>query len=143
MKTTIKTSVVEADVPLLLGLDYQKRWGMIMDIANKTIHICAVCRKFKKTRPQPKVALSKANSCNEVVSLDLKEWRSVRKQMLYCCDQFSGYLVGQVIPNKKPETVWKALDKRWIPKKGFFSSVQEFPHDEICGETRYHILPHG
>ena len=36
---------------------------------------CCICKKFRKTRPCPKVALSKANTINEVVSLDLKEKR--------------------------------------------------------------------
>ena len=34
---------------------------------------CTICNQFRKTRPQPKVALAKANTSNEVVSLDLKE----------------------------------------------------------------------
>ena len=34
---------------------------------------CNICKQFRKTRPRPTVALSKANTSNEVVSLDLKE----------------------------------------------------------------------
>ena len=93
----------------------------------EVVECCAICRKFKKSRPRPKVALAKANSVNEVVSLDLKEWRSEARHILYCCDKFSGYLVGKVIKDKKPETVWKALDTKWILEgpgiltRGFFS----------------------
>ena len=32
LKTVIYVAVVEADVPLLLGLDYQEKWGIVMDV---------------------------------------------------------------------------------------------------------------
>ena len=31
LKTTLETSVVDANIPLLLGTDYLKKWGVIMD----------------------------------------------------------------------------------------------------------------
>ena len=39
LKDKIKVSVVDTDVPLLLGLDYQKRWGMVIDVGKSKIHI--------------------------------------------------------------------------------------------------------
>ena len=30
---------MDTDVPLLLGLDYQKRWGMVIDVGKSKIHI--------------------------------------------------------------------------------------------------------
>lgn len=217
LKTTIKVSVVNADIPLLLGLDYQRLWGIVMDIANRTLYIkatketfsikgtrtnhwtlpiqkhnilqqahklvlyadildmensnlwkhikkvhknlahksekqllllfnmagksdirlrkiirevvekCDVCNKFKKTPPRPKVAMAKATSPNEVVSLDLKEQRKEGKHILYCVDEFSGYIIAEVIPNKKPDTILEAFNRRWIkegpgiPSHGIFS----------------------
>ena len=47
MITTIKVSVVQADVPLLLGTDYQEKWGIIMDIAKKELHIKKSNETFK------------------------------------------------------------------------------------------------
>ena len=41
----IRVSVVDADIPLLLGLDYQEKWGMIIDIGRKEIKI----RKSQET----------------------------------------------------------------------------------------------
>ena len=216
LKELIKVSVVDADIPLLLGLDYQTKWGMVMDIGEKNIFIkksnqsfkiqpssshwtlpvqsntlhkqaknlvfnvnlldmnesklrkhvkkvhknlshkteeqlvklfqmagkdttkvrniikhvvetCNICRRFKKTPPRPKVAMPKAFTINEVVSVDLKERRDLKKQILYMCDEFSGYMVAEVLNNKLPETVIKAFDKRWvregpgIPDKGIFA----------------------
>ena len=216
LKDKIKVSVVETNVPLLIGLDYQKKWGMIIDIGRNEIHIrksdetfkisgkeshwtlpiqqeslharaknlvfhvdieslsdlklrkhivkvhknlahkseeqlvklfkmagkdsknikkvikdvvdtCSICKRFKKTPPRPRVAMPKALSTNEVVSLDLKERRDYKKEILYMCDEFSGFLVAEVIHNKNPETVMKAFNKRWvregpgIPSKGIFA----------------------
>ena len=42
-------------------------------------------------------------------------------------DEFSGYIVAEVINSKEPETIFKSFDKRWveqgpgIPKEGIFS----------------------
>ena len=43
LKDTIKVSVVEANIPLLIGLDCQKRWGMVIDVDKDTIY-------FKKSK---------------------------------------------------------------------------------------------
>ena len=45
LKEMIKVSVVDANIPLLLGLDYQKKWGMIIDLGKDEIYI----RKSKET----------------------------------------------------------------------------------------------
>ena len=43
------------------------------------------------------------------------------------CDEFSGYMAAEVLPNKDPENVMKAFNKRWvregpgIPSKGVFA----------------------
>ena len=216
LKDRIKVSVVETNVPLLIGLDYQRKWGMIIDVGRNEIYIrksgetfhisekenhwtlpiqeeslhvrarnlvfhvnlddlcdrklrkhivkvhknlahkseeqlvklfkmaekdtkgirkvikdvvdtCTICKRFKKTPARPKVAMPKAFSTNEVVSLDLKERRDFKKEILYMCDEFSGFLVAEVIDNKNPETVMKAFNKRWvrqgpgIPSRGIFA----------------------
>ena len=215
-KDKIKVSVVDADIPLLLGLDYQEKWGMIIDLGKKEITIrksneklkinpnskhwtlpiqdtelhtrarnlvfnvncyeygdlnlrkhitkvhknlshksedqmlklykmagkdtkriratiknvvstCNICNRFRKTPARPKVALAKANTTNEVVSVDLKVLVNMKKNILYMCDEFSGFMAAKVINDKEPETVIKAFDKKWIkegpgiPSKGIFA----------------------
>ena len=195
LKTVIWVAVVEADIPLLLGLDYQEKWGIVMDVQEGTLRIkatgetfkvktkrtnhwklklqqkslheeatnlvlnvkiedmgrndlkkhvikvhrnlghkskkqllllfkmadqdgsrtkeivdkvteeCEICRKYKKTPPRPKIAMAKATTANEVISLDLKEFNSEGKYVLYMVDEFSSYIKGKVINNKKPETI--------------------------------------
>ena len=218
LKTTIETSVVDVNIPLLLGMDYLKKWGVVIDTGKEQLHIrkskesfnidtkksnhwklpiqngrtmhkqahrlvlnvelcdlserelrkhivkthknlahkseghmtklfqmagkantmirrvikdvcdsCNICNQFRMTRPRPTIALSKANTSNKVVSLDLKEKRQQNRQILYCVDEFSGYIKAAVLKNKEPETVLKALTRIWvregpgIPSKGWFS----------------------
>ena len=47
LSEVIKVSVVEANIPLLLGLDYQEKWGMVIDIGKKNIHIRKTGENFK------------------------------------------------------------------------------------------------
>ena len=69
----------------------------------------------------------KATTANQVVSLDLKEVRKEKKHILYCVDEFPGYIIAEVVKNKEPETIFKAFDRKWveqgpgIPKDGIFS----------------------
>ena len=40
-------SVVETNVPLLIGLDYQRKWGMVIDVGRNEIHIRKSDQTFK------------------------------------------------------------------------------------------------
>ena len=96
-------------------------------VIKEVVDTCQICRKLRKTPQRPKVAMSKASTINQVVSLDLKEVRKEKKHILYCVNEFSGYIVAEVIKNKEPETIFKSFDRRWvhqglgIPKEGIFS----------------------
>ena len=99
---------------------------------------CNICLRFKKTPPRPRVALPKALTTNEVVSVDLKERRNLKKQILYICDEFSGYMAAVVLNNKLPENVIKAFHKAWvregpgIPARGVFAdNGGEFKNPEM------------
>ena len=61
MSEIIKVSVVEANIPLLLGLDYQEQWGMIIDIGKRNIHIRKSGENFKIKRIKNE-ALDSSNS---------------------------------------------------------------------------------
>ena len=238
---SINVSVIDADIPLLLGADYQIKWGMVVDVENNEIflretnqyekikrsksghwklkiqgkktwvqeaenlvmyvdiksledyklrkHIqrvhknlchrsegqmlklfllagkldsrtrttikdvvqtCNICNMFKKTPPRPRVAMPKAETTNEVVSMDLKERRQEGKHILYIMDEFSSWMAAKVIKDKKPETIMKYFDKKWIqegpgiPTKGVFSdNGGEFRNDalkEMAGKLGLRIF---
>ena len=81
----------------------------VIKTIKEVVETCDICRKFKKTPPRPKVAMPKASTTNEVVSMDLKEKRQQGKHIWYAVCEFSGYMMGQVIPNKEPETIMNSF----------------------------------
>ena len=46
-KTTIETSVVDVNIPLILGMDYLKRWGIVIDTGKDELHIRMARKTFK------------------------------------------------------------------------------------------------
>ena len=50
LKDKIKVSVVEANIPLLLGLEYQMEWGMVIDLGKQEIYIRKSKDRFKKEK---------------------------------------------------------------------------------------------
>ena len=93
----------------------------------EVVRECPTCRKFSKTRDLPKVGMRKASDINEVVSLDLKEMKKYGKHILFMVCEYSKYIRGEVIDNKEPETIIKAIENNWVhkgpgyPRRGFFS----------------------
>jgi len=76
-----------------------------------------------------KTALPKATGFNQVVSLDLK-FHGDSTYILWAVDEATKLIRGEVIHDKTPETMMKALDDIWItgrglgpgiPERGFFS----------------------
>ena len=57
---------------------------------------------------KPKVALPKATSFNEIVTLDLKQFGS--KYVSWCIDAFTRFVPGKLLNNKKAETVVNAIN---------------------------------
>ena len=69
---------------------------------------------------------------NDVASNDLKKFKksgSKEIAILYLHYEFSKLIKGKVIENKKPDTIIKALESKWIvgggigpghPSRGFF-----------------------
>ena len=102
---------------------------LIMDFLDK----CEVCRRYRRTPSRPKVGLPKAADINEVVSIDLKILKKSGKKevaILYLHDEFSKLIRGQVVNDKKADTIIKAIENKWIivwgigpghPTRGFFS----------------------
>ena len=111
----------------------------------KFLDQCKVCKRYKKTPPRPKVGLPKAKDVNDVVSMDLKIVKKSGKSevaILYLHDEFSKLIKGQVINDKKAETIIKGIESKWIigggagpghPSRGFFSdNGGEFLNDDLA-----------
>ena len=85
-------------------------------ILNKLYNSCLVCLKNKPTPVKPKVSLPMAQDFNQTVCLDLKIWPSKNVIILYIIDAYTRFQQAHIIPDKKAETIVKALVDNWILK---------------------------
>ena len=68
-KTTIETSVIDANIPLLLGMDYLKKWGVVIDTGKDKIQI-------RKSKESFRIDPSKSNHWK----LPIQNGRTLHKQ---------------------------------------------------------------
>ena len=82
---------------------------------------CETCIKNEKFRSRPVVAMPLANRFNEVLALDLKEWKlavSGKLWIFHMIDEFSRFSAAVLITDKSAETIVKAITKIWILRFG-------------------------
>ena len=80
--------------------------------ARLVVERCKICKKNKRSRSRPSVALPKVVDFNQIVTYDLKKWGP--KQILWMICSFTRFLKGVVWDNKEGPTVIKALHSEWI-----------------------------
>ena len=62
----------------------------IIKLIKQVVKDCKICQKFGRSMVKPKVALPKATSFNEIVTLDLKQFGD--KYVLWCIDAFTRFV---------------------------------------------------
>ena len=67
---------------------------------------------------KPKVGLPVSRKYNQCVSLDLRERRQNKCYILYVIDTFSRLTRAQIIKNKEPMTIVKAVMDIWVLGRG-------------------------
>ena len=72
---------------------------------------CKICQKFGRSMVMPKVALPRATSFNEIVTLDLKQFGN--KYVLWCIDTFTRFVHEKLLSNKKAEMIVNVINKSW------------------------------
>ena len=61
-------------------------------LIKQVVRDCKICQKFGRSMVKPKVALPKASSFNEIVTLDLKQFGG--KYVLWCIDARTSLFKG-------------------------------------------------
>ena len=82
--------------------------GTINTIKN-VVKECKICKKFGKSMIKPKVVLPKAESFNEIVTLDLKQFGN--KYVLWGIDAFTRFVQGKLLNNKKADAIVNAINE--------------------------------
>ena len=106
----------------------------INNIIQEVTNTCEICQKFKKPPSRPVVAFPTATSFCEVVAMDLKDVNDFK--ILHMIDHATRYSSACIIPNKKKETIVKAIMENWIsifgaPKYFLTDNGGEFVNDEM------------
>ena len=83
-------------------------------ILNKLYEKCMTCLKHKKSKSIPKVAPPMSQDVNDTITLDLKLYPKLGKNILYIIDDFSRYVTAVVIPDKKGETIVREFLDKWV-----------------------------
>ena len=77
---------------------------------------CETCRRYKTPLPRPVVGLPMATKFQETVAMDIKHYDG--QNILHIIDHATRLSTAKRIPNKRPETIVKALLNAWISVYG-------------------------
>merc|ERR1712082_38466 len=96
----------------------------MVKLIRQVVKDCKICQKFGRSMVKPKVALPKASSFNEIVTLDLKQFGN--KYVLWCIDAFTRFVQGKLLNDKKAERIVNAINESWnlpfgIPGTGYYA----------------------
>ena len=95
---------------------------------------CDTCHRFRKTPSKPVVGLPLATEFNEVVAMDLKEWKP-GTYFLHLVDMATRFSLAGVIKNKLPSTIINKVMILWIgsglgtPRKFLADNGGEFANE--------------
>ena len=106
-------------------------------IVEQVTDSCKICMQYRKKPGKKRAALPKSYNVNEKVSIDLKIM-SNGKYILWMVDEFSRFIKGTVINDKRGETIVDAIWNSWVingmghPKVGFHSdNGNEFTNSDF------------
>ncbi len=94
----------------------------VKKLIHRTVEECEVCHANKNQGRRNKSVLYRNQDFNEGVAIDLTEWfdkeENTKRMICHMVDKFSRLSVACFIPNKKPESVIKAIMNEWMSKYG-------------------------
>ncbi|CAG2235876.1 unnamed protein product [Mytilus edulis] len=115
---------------------------------DKIIEGCDVCKKYKKTPVQPVVSLPLAAEFNEVVAVDLKEWKPIT-YFLHLIEIATRFSFATVIKRKIPDVIADKIMYLWIeigmgPQKNFLAdNGGEFANEifrDMCANLNIDVM---
>ena len=83
-------------------------------LVNKLYNSCVTCHKFRKSKPTPKVAPPMSRNVNDCITIDLKLYPKLGRNVIYMIDDFSRYVVASSVPNKEAVTITKEFLDKWV-----------------------------
>ncbi len=78
---------------------------------------CYTCSTNKRKMNRKKTSLPRATVFNQVITMDLKV-HSTTEYVLWCVDDATRFIRGEVVKDKRPEMILEALERAWIIGRG-------------------------
>lgn len=119
-----------------------------LDCVDKIVENCDVCKRYKKTPARPVVSLPLATEFNEVVAVDLKEWKP-NLYFIHLIDVATRFSLAAVIKKKTPEVITEKIMTLWIgsgmgpPKRFLADNGGEFANEvfrDMCANLNIEVL---
>ena len=113
-------------------------WKAVREDVMSITKDCDTCIKYSKVPPRPVVGLALSKKFNDVIALDLGEFKS--KRFMVMVDLKTKYCQACWMGSKKPEEVIKKLIKHWIGIFGSPNSIltdngREFSNEKFLEMT--------
>ena len=120
-----------------------KEWKEIKDDVFSVTRNCETCLKYKKVPPRPVVGFALSNRFNDVIALDLGEYKS--RKFMVMVDLRTKYCQACWMTSKRPEEVIKKLIKHWIALFGSPNSIltdngREFSNEKFLEMTEVYSI---
>ncbi|CAG2226055.1 unnamed protein product [Mytilus edulis] len=119
-----------------------------LDCVDEITEGCDVCKKYKKTPARPVVSLPLATEFNEVVAVDLKEWKP-NTYFLHLIDIATRFSLATVIKRKTPDVIADKVMSLWIgsgmgpPKRFLADNGGEFANEifrDMCANLNIDVM---
>ena len=99
-----------------------------LDASNKYAINCNICHKFKRKSLRPAVCLPLSSRFNEVVSMDLKEFKHNKIWIFHMIDVATRYSMACLIETKRKDVVVMKIFQMWI---AYFGAPRKFMFDNV------------
>ena len=115
----------------------------LLSSVDKVTQNCDTCRRYKRPRPRPVVAMPLASRFNDTVALDLKFW--FQSYFLVMVDLRTRFCMATVVDNKLSRTIITAIFKCWVtvfgaPRRFLSDNGGEFNSSEMrCLGDRFGV----
>ena len=119
-----------------------------LDYVDTVTDNCSVCKRYKKTPARPVVSLPLATEFNEVVAVDLKEWKP-NVYFLHLVDVATRFSLASVVKRKTPEVIAEKIMTMWIgsgmgpPKRFLADNGGEFANEvfrDMCSNLNIEVM---
>ena len=115
---------------------------------DKVTECCEICKRYKKAPARPVVSLPLASEFNEVVAVDLEEWKH-NVYFLHMIDLATRFSLASVIRRKTPDVIAEKIMTMWIgsgmgpPKRFLADNGGEFANEtfrDMCENLNIEVM---